>query len=297
MLLIMRSTKLTTCHTIITSKQHLLHSNRWKPSIQTTSIRLTFQSRKNMFSTPTLFNLFITTLYQKAALYWSLVPQLPFCLNPSLPWYCTAWRDSRRRCVCSAAAWRTLVLVKACWSCPVPTWRWDTKMQVICTCTVKLTGRQLSSVQLRIWSVSLVGRWSFWGRGIATHTHRQKLSTKRPQYQIISKLLDIRTQTSWYWNIILHSPSHKFYMEPKSDGFQDRNLLFQGASVRWTIWEGKCVAKGAVTLQSFLLWPRCQKPSANPVQQRDLVNVQTKVHGVGKWWDITKRPFRNVPFQ
>ena len=26
---------------------------------------------------------------------------------PRLPWYCTAWRDSSRRWVCSAEAWRT----------------------------------------------------------------------------------------------------------------------------------------------------------------------------------------------
>lgn len=40
------------------------------------------------------------------------------------------------------------------------------------SCTVRTTGWHLSSVQMRIWSISFVGRWSF-GDQVLQHTHTQ----------------------------------------------------------------------------------------------------------------------------
>lgn len=171
--------------------------------------------KSNMLSTPTLFNLVIITLHQKTALYWSPVPQLPYHLYPSLPWYCTAWRDSRRRCVCSAAAWRTLVLAKACWSCPVPTWRWDIGY-LLNVRGLYMYGkdRWLASIFTAIANLisQSCGKVIFLGTRYC-NTHGHKLSTKIPQNYILSKLLKIRTQTSSYWKIMLHSPSLRWNLK------------------------------------------------------------------------------------
>ena len=194
MLSIMPSTKLTTCHTIITSKQHLLHSNRWKPSVQTTSIRLTFQPNKNMFSTPTLFNLFITTLYRKAALYAAPAAFLGIALldatkgdvasaqrQPDGPWF---W-------------WRYVDLAQYLLWSGIPKCKWSVHVQ-----SGSLVG---NSLQYKCrFGLSVLWEGDLLGTRYC-NTHRHYISTKTPQDYILSKLLEIHTDPNIL--ILKHHPT------------------------------------------------------------------------------------------
>lgn len=81
---------------------------------------------------------------------------------------------------------------------------------MICTCTLRITGWHLSSVQMPIWSVSFVGRWSFLGPGIATRT-----DTNLVQTQLNTKSY----RNCWRYgpkhlDIVNHPALPKFKMEP-----------------------------------------------------------------------------------